>query len=84
MVRRLLTGRATRYGAGIGFTFGALVFGGYAVAGAAFCVGLRTCPGSWVPYAIIVASGVAGFVVLSTLAAWLGAWIFRSYYRDEP
>ena len=80
---RLLRRKTVRYSAAAGFALGAIVFGSYAAAGAVFCVGLRACPGSWQPYAIVFVLGVLAFTLLATLIGLALRAIYVRYYRDQ-
>ncbi|MXX92601.1 MAG: hypothetical protein F4Y63_04005 [Chloroflexi bacterium] len=61
--------RCIKIGALGGFLAGIIVFFGYAMASWWVCSSLRECPGSWVPYLVIFAIGVAIFTALGSLAA---------------
>ena len=61
--------RCVKIGAIAGFLSGVIVFLGYAMASWWVCSSLRDCPGSWVPYLVIFAIGVAVFALLGLLAA---------------
>ena len=61
--------RCIKIGALAGFLSGIIVFLGYAMASWWVCSSLRDCPGSWIPYLVIFAIGVAMFTALGTLTA---------------
>lgn len=61
--------RCIKIGALAGFLAGVIVFLGYAMASWWVCSSLRDCPGSWVPYLVIFAIGVAIFTGLGSLTA---------------
>jgi len=61
--------RCIKIGALGGFLAGIIVFLGYATASWWVCSSLRECPGSWVPYLVIFAIGVAIFTALGSLTA---------------
>ena len=61
--------RCVKIGALGGFLSGVIVFIGYAMASWWVCSSLRDCPGSWIPYLLIFAIGVAVFTALGLLAA---------------
>ena len=76
--------RCIKIGALGGFLAGVIVFLGYAMASWWVCSSLRECPGSWIPYVVIFAIGVAVFTSLGVL----GAAILRGLYEvtrvDRP
>ena len=61
--------RCIKIGATAGLLSGIIVFLGYAMASWWVCSSLRDCPGSWVPYLVIFAIGVAIFTALGSLTA---------------
>ena len=61
--------RCIKIGAAAGFLSGIIVFLGYAMASWWVCSSLRDCPGSWVPYLVIFAIGVATLTLLGALSA---------------
>ena len=61
--------KCIKIGALAGFLSGVIVFLGYAMASWWVCSSLRECPGSWIPYLVIFAIGVAIFTALGSLTA---------------
>ncbi len=61
--------RCVKIGALAGFLSGIIVFLGYAFASWWVCSSLLDCPGSWIPYLVIFAIGVAVFTSLGVIAA---------------
>ena len=69
--------KAAKIGAALGSGIGVLVFAGYALASWWFCSGSRSCPDHWLPYAIVVFSGVALFAVMGTVAGAIGRAMYQ-------
>ena len=76
--------RCIKIGALGGFLAGIIVFLGYAMASWWVCSSLRDCPGSWVPYLVIFAIGVAIFTGLGSLAAAILRGLYEVTRVDRP
>ncbi len=76
--------RCIKIGALGGFLAGIIVFLGYAMASWWVCSSLRECPGSWVPYLVIFAIGVAIFTALGVLVAAILRGLYEVTRVDQP
>ena len=69
--------KAAIVGALVGAFFGLIFFAAYGVTSAWICSGVRSCPGSWQPFAIVSGIGWVGAILFG---AFIGYFI-RGLYR---